>query len=388
MIDAPVVCALTCTLSIGAALQASAVDYGIPQHVEDGINTASTESGPSISSDGLSLYFQSSRRNEFSGNDNDLYVITRPTKDSPWSTPTNLGSAINQAEGQDGASISADGLSLYFSTHTAANGGAGAIYVSTRADTNSPWGTAVALDPVINAETASDPKIAADGLSLYFNSARFGGLGGFDIWVSQRATVNSPWATPTNLGPAVNSTSSDVAPTISGDGLTLMFSSTRPGGAGGRTLWASTRNSTSDPWPPAEVVLELISSWTDWQPDISIDGKSVYWASNRAGGEGSYDLWVAHRLDVLGDTDGDDDVDDSDLGAAFSHYTGPIATGGLILRNDGDADGDGDVDDSDLGTAFANYTGPITPGTVPEPGALTLAAIGGIALLRRSGRRH
>ncbi|MFN3168758.1 MAG: CARDB domain-containing protein [Phycisphaeraceae bacterium] len=60
-----------------------------------------------------------------------------------------------------------------------------------------------------------------------------------------------------------------------------------------------------------------------------------------------------------GDTDGDGDVDDADLGTAFANYTGPLAPGtGGKTADDGDQDGDGDVDDADLGTAFANYTGP------------------------------
>ncbi|MFN3167052.1 MAG: hypothetical protein ACE37H_08315 [Phycisphaeraceae bacterium] len=57
-----------------------------------------------------------------------------------------------------------------------------------------------------------------------------------------------------------------------------------------------------------------------------------------------------------GDADLDGDVDDSDLGTAFSNYTGPVGLAGGKGWADGDTDGDGDVDDSDLGTMYANYT--------------------------------
>src|SRR5215467_5288145 len=77
----------------------------------------------------------------------------------------------------------------------------------------SEWSTPVNLGPIVNSAcsagttTCNDmrPGITKDGLSLYFESDRPGGCGGFDIWVSHRATRDSEWDGPVNLGCTINS---------------------------------------------------------------------------------------------------------------------------------------------------------------------------------------
>ena len=100
------------------------------------------------------------------------------------------------------------------------------------------FGERVNLGPGVNSPyDDGDPSIAPDGLSLYFGSTRPDGLGEDDIWVTtKQKTERNPegyWGTPVNLGAPVNSEYREGLPTITADGLTLVFSANTPGGLGG-----------------------------------------------------------------------------------------------------------------------------------------------------------
>jgi WD40 repeat protein len=119
----------------------------------------------------------------------------------------------------------------------------------------SDWSAPVNLGAVVNS-TADDvfAFISRDERSLYFSSNRPGGFGGFDIWVSQRGSRQDPWGPPQNVGPNINSSSNELTPSLSRDGRRLYFGSNRPGGFGGEDLYvARRRNRRNDfGWFPSE----------------------------------------------------------------------------------------------------------------------------------------
>lgn len=112
----------------------------------------------------------------------------------------------------------------------------------------------------------------------------------------------SDWSAPVNLGALVNSPADDFGPAVSKDGLSLYFSSTRPGGFGGEDVWVSRRNSLDDRWgPPENLGPPVNTGANERQPSFSRDGHWMFFASNAAGGFGGFDVWVSYREHVHDD---------------------------------------------------------------------------------------
>ena len=222
-----------------ATREDTADDWGTPMNLGPEINSTTPDSSPCLSADDLSLFFESERP---SGNGGlDLWVTTRARVSDSWVMPINLGPAVNSSADDMGASISADGLTLFFQSKRPNGSGVEDIYVSTRATASNPWGTAVNLGPTVNSSTFDgQPYITPDGLVLLFCSDRPGGFGDWDIWITTRETTNNNWSTPMNLGPLVNTSAGEAEPCISPDGQVLYFSdwmAPRPGGVGNIDLW-------------------------------------------------------------------------------------------------------------------------------------------------------
>jgi Tol biopolymer transport system component len=232
-------------------------------------------------------------------------------KYSDWSAPVNLGPVINSASSDQGPAMSKDGLTLYF--HSNRPGGLGGfdMYVSKRASVDDPWGPPMNLGPTVNTTfDEGNPAFSRDGQMLFFQSIRPGGLGGIDLWVSYREHTHDDfdWQPAVNLGAGVNSTSDDNAPSyFENDELNvvqLYFVSSRPGGFGGQDIYLSNQMLDGS-FGPAALVPALSSPSTDSRPSIRHDGLEIFFQSNRPGSFGTaLDLWVATRESALDDWSG------------------------------------------------------------------------------------
>ena len=230
----------------------------------------------------------------------------RAEKYSDWSAAVNLGPGINSAFSDQGPAISKDGLSLYFTSDRPGGlGGPFDMYVSQRVSVDDPWSSPMNLGPTVNtAFDEGEPELSRDGHFLFFQSKRPGGFGGIDLWVSYRDHTHDDfdWQPAVNLGAGVNSAADDQGPSYfeneEAGAPQLYFGSSRPGGLGGADIYVSAQMADGS-FGPAVLVTELSSISNETLPSIRHDGLEMFFNSNRVGSLGAGDLWAATRESTL-----------------------------------------------------------------------------------------
>jgi WD40 repeat protein len=124
----------------------------------------------------------------------------------------------------------------------------------------------------------------------------FAKAGGYSSW---SPAINVEWLPGTD--PMFNTAFLDGCPFTSRDGKTFYMASNRPGGLGGIDIWVATRESARDPWgAPVNVGAPVNSAANDFCPTIARDGHLFYFVSNRAGGCGGDDIYVTRLRDDNG----------------------------------------------------------------------------------------
>ncbi len=311
---------LACVVLTNAYVAKADFVFGTPTNLGPTINTGSGESRPGISPDGLELYVGSNRPGGFGTYD--IYVARRATTDDDWGPLENLGPTLNSSTKDSEPDISTDGLTLYFNSVQPGGYGKADLWVARRPTRNDAWGPIVNLGPTVNSSVGDfGPSISADGLELFFTSGRPGGYGDSDLWVTTRETTQDDWGEPLNLGPTVNSSSVEQSPSISADGLTLFFDSGPDrGGLGDFDLWVTIRATKSEPWgAPVNLGPAVNSSSHDCAPTISADGSTLFFWSSRSPGYGASDIWQVSILPVV-DFNADGIVDSADVCMMVDHW--------------------------------------------------------------------
>jgi Tol biopolymer transport system component len=185
------------------------------------LNTGAGEDDPSLTGDQLEIVFNSDRAGGVGAGD--IWTATRTSITSPWGMATNV-SALNTAGDDATPSLSRDGLTLYWT----ANGSKGLkdIWMSTRATRADAWGPRVELTAISTTGDDAGPAISADGLELYFASDT---PGNDNLYVAKRASITDSFTTASQIT-ELNTGSPDHEPWINGTKTFLVWTSARVSG--------------------------------------------------------------------------------------------------------------------------------------------------------------
>ncbi len=196
------------------------------------LNTNGNDAAVALSPDGNTLFSFISNNDE-----GDLYISTLSGSD--WSEPKRLNKNINSDAWEGSCSITSDGRYLYFASEKPGGLGGRDLYVSEKVDGD--WGPAKNLGPSINTQYNEDaPFIHPDGITLFFSSEGHKSIGGYDIMYSIKQ--ENDWIAPISMGIPLNTTEDDRYYVINAQGDRGYFSSNRPGagGKGGQDIYTVT----------------------------------------------------------------------------------------------------------------------------------------------------
>jgi Tol biopolymer transport system component len=247
----------------------------------DVLNSEASDDDPSLRGDLLEIYFASTRDGT-----EDIFRATRASVDDAWGAPESVVELNTPVSGESTPEISADGLTLYFSSNRAAGQGQLDIYLATRDNTSDPWDD---ITPVmsLNTETGEGALVLTqDRLGGYLCRGEIGQ--GPQLFSAVREDLRGDWtATPID---ALNTMNDDCSPFPSAGDSELWFGSIREGGVGGLDIWVSSID--GDDFGEPELVPELATPGGDDDPWLSEDGTVIVFASDR---DGSFDLFTGVR---------------------------------------------------------------------------------------------
>ena len=259
------------------------------------INTKHSEYTPLFTADGTQMIFV--RRENMVEN---LYVVD--FDGANFSEPR-LIEEISTQDNEGVHTISADGRVLIFTAcNRRTNFGSCDLWYTLKR-TDGKWAIPVNMGNVVNsAAWDAQPSLSADGQTLYFSSTRQGGIGGRDIWVTKR-NKEGRWITPYNIGGEINSLGDEETPFIHADGRTLYFRSNGHLGMGGFDAFMTSFDRPLQRWEkPTNLGYPINTEFDEGGLSVSLDGQTAYFASDRNGNQVDiyqFDLYESIRPDLV-----------------------------------------------------------------------------------------
>jgi hypothetical protein len=218
----------------------------------------------------------------------DVYITKKVN--GAWSAGKNIGVTINTVENDAAVSISPDGHMLFTYRDDGSNGGD--LYVSYLQ--GNEWGFPSPLTGDINRGDTWEGScsISADGKTLYFASTRKGGFGGRDLYTATKMDDGS-WGKVKNMGPKINTKYDEDAPFIHPDGRLLIYSSNGEKSMGNYDVFKTVYNPADTMWSePENMGYPINTPDRDSYYVLSASGERGYYSSGRLGGQGLQDIYM------------------------------------------------------------------------------------------------
>ncbi len=271
------------------------------ENVGKEINTKYADYYPFVTKDEETLVF-TSRRDQNTGrlrSYNGYYtsdVYTSKVEKGAWTRAKNMGALINTMEDEECVGLSPDGKNLIVYVDNAEFPG---DLFHAELLKSKQFSKPVPFNEPVNSDLLDgEACYGTDNNTLFFVSARKGGLGEEDIYMTNRLP-NGEWGIPKNLGPTVNSPYREAFPVLSEDGKTLYFSSQGHTSMGGYDIFKSKWDEGSKTWgKPINVGYPLNTTDDDMMFSVAKNGRDGYISAWRKEGLGDLDIYKITFNDV------------------------------------------------------------------------------------------
>ena len=223
-------------------------------------------------------------------------------------TITNVGEEINSPHEDYGPSISADGQTMIFTSRRPDSRGGllstydhkyyEDIYITTWLPEDNKWDIAEGIRGRLNTnEHDASLSISPDGTQIFVYKNIEGVTKSGDIYVSKQSSSSGKWMSPRPLSKTINSSYFESHASVTADGKTIFFISERKGGFGQGDIYMAKRISRRE-WGEAQNLGEVINTQFD---ELSVfihpDGNKVFFSSTGHETMGGYDIFMSKKED-------------------------------------------------------------------------------------------
>lgn len=211
------------------------------------------------------------------------FYTSRQNKQGEWEEAVLADEeGINSAGSEGTPFMNKSFSSLYFTrcpNHKKRTSGC-QIMKATRS--GSSWGDPVAVEIITidSLDVIGHPTLSSDELKLFFASERRNGVGGKDLWISERESTGEKFGRPRNLGTMINTEGDELYPYMRNDS-TLYFASNGHGGMGGLDIFVTTLDSLGEWTKPVNLKHPFNSTGNDYGITFHPSEERGFFISNR-----------------------------------------------------------------------------------------------------------